>query len=216
MINADRSYSTPLIPIKNYRSQDVLNSLGLIFNNKCYLCEINMHSPNLFEVDHFIPVNENPLLKLEWKNLYLICSDCNKSRPKHTPSGGLMDPCDSSLSHDVEKEIVYSLPPFSYDEPSFVSKNNNPTSLLSNTIDLLLKIHYGSPNTSIKAASKREAISNQAKRLITLMHDKLFAEKYGDKVKSRQITQQIKLMLDYKAPYTMLMRSIYLKYYDDL
>ena len=97
MINADRSYSTPLM-IKNYKISRCTQFIRSNFNNKCYFVRLICILPIYFKLIILSQVNENQTFTKTWvENLYLICSDCNKSRPKHAPSGGLMDPYEDRL-----------------------------------------------------------------------------------------------------------------------
>lgn len=92
MVNCDRT----IVPAPNvgtdWRSEEVMEALGIVFRKKCYICEKTMESVYNFHVDHFITQNEDESegddLKYEWTNLYLCCPDCNTTRLKKTPEGG--------------------------------------------------------------------------------------------------------------------------------
>ena len=196
----------------DWRNEETLKALGIVFRNKCYICERKGSAPEEFEVDHFIAQNENEddSLKYEWTNLYLCCSDCNGSRKKKTPIGGYLDPCD--LNDDVETEIVYNIFPYDYNQPVFTAANLNPSDKVKNTVEQLDKCHYGSKITKKKCASFRETIARQAKKLVNLMFERKIAIDKKDSVEMARKEIQIREMLTENAPFTMLMRSVANKY----
>lgn len=212
MINCDRNIvSAPTITNK-YRTDEILEALGTVFKNKCYLCEKKTSDASFFEIDHFIPVNEDIGKKYEWENLYLCCDDCNGARKKKTPAGGYLDPCNPN--ENVETEIEYILPPYKFNEPVFASSNVPVTDKVQNTIDQLKLMHYGTKRTQIKCASFRDVISKEATKLLALIIEESKAIRTGD---TRQIAlkrQLIENMLSEDAPFTMLMRYIAKEYRD--
>lgn len=95
MINIIRDLPAPasLSDKSSYRNDDVIEALYSVFKKKCYLTEKVFDSPREMEIDHFVPQNEQSNLIRTWQNLYPIDNKANKQRPKITPVGGYLDPC---------------------------------------------------------------------------------------------------------------------------
>jgi len=194
----------------DWRNEETLKALGIVFRNKCYICEKKESSPEQFEVDHFITQNEDDSLKYEWSNLYLCCSDCNGSRKKKTPIGGYLDPCDPN--DDVETEIVYHLPAYEYNQPVFAASSQNPSDKVKNTIAQLNKCHYGSRKTKMKFESFRKTIAKHVTKLLALIIEKRNAVDNKNPIEIASKETQIQQMLAENAPFTMLMRSVAKRY----
>lgn len=210
MVNVDRTIVTAPNVGTDWRSDEVMEALGIVFMNKCYICERKYPSPYHFAVDHFIMQGEDGMLIYVWTNLYLCCHHCNGARAKKTPSGGYLDPCNPA--DDVEQLILYNLAPYEFDKPTFVPSDSNPSEKVTNTINQLKKCHYGSRKTSMKYAAIREVIANQAKKLVTLMLEARIAVEKNDKKEAAQKNTEIDMMLSIDAPFTMLMRSVAERY----
>lgn len=207
MINVDRSVVAPPAIGDNWRTEQILESLGIVFLNKCYLCENLSANPQDFEVDHFLTRAERNDLTLQWENLYLICENCNRMKPKSTPLGGYLDPCNSN--ENVESEIGYILNVNDYDNPIFVCGNPSPSRKAINTANLLMRLHHGSnPNTRRKTASLRNAIEKQASKLITAIANHQKARNDRNHITERENLQYIGQYLSRNSPFTMLMRVI--------
>jgi len=203
MIKVDRhKIKSPRIG-NNYRTPEILEALGKIFYNKCYLCEIKKEHPDNFEIDHFIPVKKT--LRYEWKNLYLCCAECNSY--KSDKFVNILDPCQD----DVENLIIYALTPIDHAPRFYSSKGHNKK--INNTIRLLDKVHHGNDAKSIhKTASLRNAIDRRAKQLMQAMLDFFRAKAKEDELVQQKSLREIKEMVSRYAPYTMLMRSLAKEY----
>lgn len=210
MVNCDRITITPPTITNKVRTPEVLKALGVVFRNKCYLCEKSDLSPDCFEIDHFIPVNENPLLEMDWNNLYLCCNNCNKSRSKSTPSGGLLDPCHTN--HDVENEIKYSFALHKYDIPIFSPTSNSPTVIVLNTIEQLNLMHFGNAITKTKCESLRHVIWREATELLSYICSLKRAIEQQELNNIAEYERLIQFKIDASSSFTMLMRSIYNKF----
>ncbi|WP_313207554.1 AAA family ATPase [Stenotrophomonas sp.] len=77
-----------------YRSQDVVESLSILFHDKCAYCETRVGATGPLDVELYRPkggVAESPShpgywwLAADWQNLLLSCADCNRQR-KHRDS----------------------------------------------------------------------------------------------------------------------------------
>ena len=211
MINADRTVvPTPSIS-RSWRTDEILRSLGIVFHNKCYLCEIQSLNPQDFEVDHFTTRNERNDLSLQWENLYLICENCNRIKPRKTPEGGYLDPCNSS--DNVEREIEYILNQKEYDNPIFVCKNRSANRRTTNTVNLLMRVHHGhNSETSFTTASLRNVILKQASNLLTEIVNHQKAREEGNHHREQESLAYIREYLSRYSPFTMLMRVIGRRY----
>jgi len=207
MINVDRNVVAAPSVVNNYRTPEILAALGIVFLDKCYLCEKKLPHANFFQVDHFIPKNEDPDLEFEWSNLYLCCIECNGTRTKSTPAGGYLDPC--NIVDDVEDEIVYSLPAYEYNEPLFTPRLVDPSDKTKNAIIQLKRMHYGGTAVAkIKCAAFREVISKRATKLISKIAEEKKAIIEGNNILANQRAQEIENMIKNDAPFTMLMRNL--------
>ena len=145
MLNYNREKVKAPVIKSSYRTTEILEKLGTLFNNKCYLCETQQDNPENFQVEHFSPQKDNTDLKYTWENLYLICGDtCNQY--KGAGYTDILDPCNSK--HDVEKSIIYELE-FIDKKPNFYPKDTK-NATINNTCELLNKIHNGANTDSIK------------------------------------------------------------------
>ena len=210
MVNIDRAIVQKPNIGNNWRNKDTMEALGILFTNKCYICERKEPSPYSLTVDHFIPQNEDKNLIYEWTNLYLCCSDCNGGRQKTTPKGGYLDPCNPN--DDVENEIFYELRPYDFDKPVFIHSNTNPSSRVLNTINQLKRCHYGSKITRIKYESFRNVIARRANKLITLILESKNAKDKNNNIEEAVKNAEIESFLSNDAPFSMLMRNIANRY----
>ena len=203
MLNYDRNIvEAPTIKNK-YRTTEILEKLGLLFDNKCFLCETQKEKPNNFQVEHFIPHKNKAQLKFDWNNLFLACGDtCNQYK---STTENILDPC--KPEHDVEKNIIYELTPIDL-IPHFYAIDEKNT-LIKNTCDLLEKIHNGTNEDSInKTASLRNAIKRRAIELLQATKEYFKAISQEENIEKQKAEKIIKKIISRKSPYTMLLRSI--------
>ncbi len=213
MINCNREDENVDIPeIRNQNwTPEIYENLGIVFHNKCYLCETKKSNAEAFEVDHFIPQSKDPSKKLDWKNLYLACGGtCNQY--KSDDFDNILDPC----SHDVEKLIIYELTR-GYLQPRFYATDVNNLKI-TNTCKLLNKIHKGSNKKSnLKTETLQEAIRLQASLLIDAIAELNHIQNAPNNTKEEKIEknkniqrfeEDIKEFVSRESPYTMLMRSL--------
>lgn len=194
----------PQKPI-TYRNSDVLKAFDKCFFSKCYLTEEKFQNSFVMDIDHFIPKNEKPELTYEWTNLFPADHHANMARPRTTPKGGYLNPCDKN--DDVEQDIIYSVGMYGT-KPNF--KPTSKTNLKAvNTIELLQKLHLGS---STEASIEK---SKELQRKIKIRYDELTREilKWQrakiekDKQKEFNAENNLKELLSRRASFTMLMRS---------
>ena len=143
MVNVVRRTDIPACLLKNnpkYRTPEILKAFDEDFYGKCYLTEYKAPANSSeFEVDHFKTKNEASDLKFEWTNLFPIKESVNKIKPKTTPIGGYLNPCDEN--DDVETEIIYHYSIIDAEIVFTVKDSINKKAV--NTVDLLDIIHNG-------------------------------------------------------------------------
>src|SRR5690606_35693430 len=100
----------------SYRGSDLLDAFDHDFHAKCYLTEQKFENSWSMDIEHFTPQSERPDLVYEWNNLFPAEHYTNMIKPRITPVGGYLNPCDSN--EDVEHNIVYSLSIHGFD-PDF-------------------------------------------------------------------------------------------------
>ncbi len=211
MINVDRKrVDAPSID-DSWRTPQILDALGIVFFNKCYLCELKYLNPDDFQVEHFRERASNDELKRDWSNLYLACGNCNSIEPKKAWNGGYLDPC--ADEDDVETLIKYKFYHGNYDNPRFSPASPLPNIKTINSVNLLTRLHQGhNPNTKRKTASLRELINRRAKKLIKTITLHQQALNKNDHEAARQNETQIRRYLSRQSPFTMLMRCIGSRY----
>ena len=162
MIDVERSQPAPasLAEEKSWEGADVLEALHRDFGGKCYLCEIELRLLRFMQVDHRHPRGEGGA-KFAWENLFPICEQCNKRRPKKWPEGGLLSPGDG-----IDERIVHGLEvgPGGH-EVVALFKARDPTDMRAcATADELLRLH------SVERATTTGA-KLRARELLRLISD---------------------------------------------
>ena len=92
--------------------QEFRPKLGKRANNICWYCErecfadsdVGDQSPT---VDHFRPISRCPYRVYAWTNWVFSCRRCNDEKADEWPIGGLVDPCDPSISERPEHFFNY-------------------------------------------------------------------------------------------------------------
>ncbi len=201
-LNDPENYDKPKKP-QSYRNSDILEAFDKDFYSKCYLTEQKFYNSWQMDVEHFIPQAERPELVYEWTNLFPCDHYTNMIKPRKTPEGGYLNPCENG--DDVENEIIYTLDDWGYD-PYFEPRLPDNQKVI-NTCDLLNRVHNGhDDNTKKTTEGLRHAIH---KRYIEILNKIVEWQRYPDgteeKVRAARI---LKGLLSRKASFTMLCRSI--------
>ena len=63
-----------------YRHPDIKEALRAETHEKCAYCESKISHVHPGEIDHIFPVSRRPDLCVEWNNLTLVCSECNRRK----------------------------------------------------------------------------------------------------------------------------------------
>lgn len=188
-----------------YRNSGLLEIFDTHFFCKCYLTEQRFGSAWAMDVEHFIPFGERPELVFEWTNLYPADHTANMMKPRRTPEGGYLDPCNPD--EDVETEIEYALIGYGT-EPRFGPKDSNSPKA-ANTTTLLHLLHNGKKN-DVESASRTKHL----RTLIKTKHDEvmealaMWLHRRTDDVRKLEAEEKLKLLLSRRASFTMLLRSI--------
>lgn len=186
-----------------YRNSDLLEAFDRCFYSECYLTELKFYSSWEMDVEHFIPQNENRSLTYEWSNLYPADHKANMCKPRTTPAGGYLDPCDNN--DDVENDIIYGLAILG-EKPIF--KSTSPTNQKAlNTVQLLDRLHNGTDDISNRnTAGLRSAIEKKYKIVLNKIVEWLQLEDDSDE---KFICEaELKDLLSRKSSFTMLIRSM--------
>ena len=67
------------------RSEPVLNALELMAGSRkrCFYCRDSRAG----DVEHFRPINQYPTHTFDWRNLFLVCAECNRVKLAQFPLG---------------------------------------------------------------------------------------------------------------------------------
>ena len=63
-----------------YRHPDIKKTLRAETHEKCAYCESKISHIHPGEIDHIFPVSRRPDLCVDWDNLTLVCSECNRRK----------------------------------------------------------------------------------------------------------------------------------------
>lgn len=155
------------------------------------------------DVEHFVPQNEDPSLVYEWTNLYPAEHKANMSKPRTTPPGGYLNPCDNA--DDVENQIIYTITGYGSRLNFDPRDTNNPKEV--NTAKLLDRLHNGHDSTSIQNTTDlRHGIRKRyIKILETICEWRVLERGSQSEVQKRN---ELKDLLSRKSSFTMLCRSM--------
>lgn len=189
----------------NYRASDVLQAFDSHFFSKCYLTEQWHGSSYEMDIDHFVPVNQNPALKYDWNNLFPAAHKANMMRPRQWPAGGLLDPC-----HDqVEARLLATIGILG-SNPRFEATDPNDQAAC-NTADLLNLLHSGQVGDQASQANTkhlRVTIAAQYDRVTRAILTFLDAQHKGNPQRLANARRNLRDLLSRQAPFTQLMRAM--------
>ncbi|OJW75669.1 hypothetical protein [Spirosoma sp. 48-14] len=190
---------------ESYRNTDLFEAFDDCFFKKCYLTEEAFFTSWAMDVEHFVPQNEKPELKYIWSNLYPASHDANMMKPRNTPDGGYLNPCEPI--DDVENDLLYF---FDYENDAVHFEAVDPSNKkATNTAKLLQKLHNGdSEETHRKTAELRNAIHKRFIRILELIIEWRQAREVSERHAEFEAARKLKALLSRKASFTMLMRSI--------
>lgn len=186
-----------------YRTSDLLQAFNSCFYSKYYLTEQKFANSWAMDVEHFVPQNERPDLAYTWSNLLPAEHKANMMKPRNTPSGGYLDPCNPD--DDVENDILYSLSIYG-EEPEFEARDSNCTKS-TNTASLLDRLHNGNDDMSNKNTANIRLMIRKKYNNILLKIIK-WQRQIPDSQEEFQARRELRELLSRESSFTMLCRSI--------
>jgi hypothetical protein len=190
-------------PPGSYRTSDLLEAIDRVFKGKCYLTELKYVNSWIMDIDHFIPKNERVDLIYEWSNLFPLSHYSNMIKPRTTPEGGYLNPCD--VADNVEWQIVYTLCRYGL-IPNFEARDVQNVKAV-NTCILLARIHNGhDENTANATAELRHAIHKRYIEILNKICE--WRQHSNDSQEKLQARRELRDLLSRESSFTMLMRSI--------
>ena len=203
MIDVERSQPPPpsLVTHTKYDGEDVKTRLLEDFLGKCYLTETVLGRGG-FEIDHRRPQAEYRELRFQWENLFPAHPDANRRRSRKWPEHGLLDPAGNDR---VEQRIQQWLD--GDFEPRFAASAADDLPAV-NTAQELDKLHN---DRNPKAADLRDAVRTQLCRVQQRLLDYQKAQASPATLPAEllRIEQELRQMFSRRAPYTMLLRSLF-------
>lgn len=202
MFNVTRSYPAPvsLALQKSYKGHDVIESLRIVFHDKCYLCEQGSISDP--EVEHFVPHNKTAALKYGWDNLFFSCRRCNGIKSNNHIN--LLD-CTDTVNN-VSDEIVHYAGNAHVGEVIVKPFSENPSVQVLNTVSLLDKC-FNLENTSLRRVSKESLIE---KILIELNNFRplrdILAQRLSSQEQIAEAKSTLALMCSSNYPFSIFWR----------
>jgi hypothetical protein len=186
-----------------YRNSDLLEAFDRDFHSKCYLTELKYFNSWIMDIEHFFPQNEQPELIYNWDNLFPAEHYSNMIKPRTTPVGGYLDPCNPN--ENVETEIQYTLSVYGYDPQFEATIPGNVKAV--NTCNLLNRVHNGHNETTTKATSDlRHGIHKKYIEVLQKINEwRMHGVGTPDKIQARR---ELKDLLSRKSSFTMLIRSM--------
>ena len=142
-----------------YNDGHIVKLVKADFFDKCYLCEEK--TPRHLEVEHFYPQAYYPEKIHDWNNLICICEKCNKIRPKiinTDKDDSVLNPC----TDNVETLIELKYNPADY---SISITSGKADIVVSNSINLLERIHNGINTASLSFTDLRKLIATEIAEL---------------------------------------------------
>lgn len=192
----------PVKPV-SYRTCDLLDAFDRDFYSKCYLTEQKFSNSYIMDIEHFEPQNQRPDLTYDWTNLFPAEHYTNMIKPRINPVGGYLNPCEPT--HDVEKEIIYTLSVYGED-PNFDPLDDGNIKAV-NTCTLLHRVHNGHDENTRKATeSLRYTIHKKYIEVLNKIID--WKNSIHGTQEEIQIKRELRDMLSRTSSYTMLIRSI--------
>ena len=149
MVKCERTFPAPpsLAKRKSYNEADTIQALKKIFNNKCYICEIQNLQDGVPE--HLIPHRgKNEDLKFDWENLFWACHRCNLIKNSSEYDGKIIDCC----KVDPEKHLCCIYDPYS-GKITVKAKDSQETSKMTAQ---LVNEAFNLENTGLRGSSLSE------------------------------------------------------------
>lgn len=118
-----------------YNGEDVVKQLHIDQNGKCYLCE--RHSGTDYQVEHRLSQAHFSQDRLNWDNLLLGCSYCNKKKSNNYDN--IVNPTHVNVEEVISQRINYETKMAVFDRVDNMSLYKT----IDETIELLGRIYNG-------------------------------------------------------------------------
>lgn len=218
MIDVDRK-SEP-IPTSlrgdKYDGLDVKQALHRVFLGKCYLCETHVEAGTL-SIDHRRPQGDRSERRHDWENLFPTCyvHNCNGRRLKKYPDGGLLDPSKGEVEGRLRQDyggmpsrVLASAQCNSQIHFEAVAAED---AAARNTAIELDRIHNGTgsyDNAQLTAIALQRSISMRVLEVAERVR-KLDTARLEASAEVAQARLELQILFSRRAPYTMLVRSVF-------
>lgn len=148
MVKCERTFPAPpsLAKRQSYNEEDTIQQLKKIFNDKCYICELQGLQDGIPE--HLIPHKENVDLKFDWENLFWACNRCNSIKNRGEYEGKILDCC----KFDPELYLNFIYAPY---EGTIIVKPKDTAETSQKTAQLINEV-FNLENTGLRISSCRE------------------------------------------------------------
>ncbi len=202
MVKVERTFPAPAsleIESKkksgNYDKPDVIKQLREVFNDKCYICEINnLQDP---EIEHLLPHKNGkyPDRKFDWNNLFLSCGHCNKVKNQEKYEIGIIDCC----IEDPEQLLFFRLKDGNIEV--IPKDSNNEKAIL--TAMLVYEV-FNLKNTGMRVY-KSDIRFQELNKEMNILYDNL--EKLKENPNSKVIMRKLKSLLRRKSKFAAFKRN---------
>lgn len=188
-----------------YRTSDVLQAFDEYFFSKCYLTEQWHGSSYEMDVDHFVPVNQDAMLKYDWNNLFPAAHKANMMRPRQWPAGGLLDPCRDAITERLLATIGAN-----GQKPRLEAADTADVAA-RNTAELLNLLHNGQAGDERSIANTKHLRVTIRERYDQVLHAILHYQRacaVGNAQQMATARRKLSGLLSRRAPFTQLMRAM--------
>lgn len=206
MVKVERTYPPPpsLAAKKNYKDVDTVKELRIMFNDKCYLCNIE---PTDYNVEHLRPhKNSSDLhLKFDWDNLFLSCPHCNSVKNKLIFDDCIIDCC----KEDPEEFLDF----FCKDSiVKIISRtNNNKTATM--TAKLLTEV-FNLTNTAIRDLQSEKRVKELLSEMNVLY---TIIDEYKSDCNNKIVHRTLSGLLSRKSQFAAFKRAyVRNNFFDDI
>ncbi|MED2919552.1 HNH endonuclease [Bacillus thuringiensis] len=148
----------------DYNKPGIVERVKNDFYEKCYICE-NKDLLSL-NIEHLRPHLNNPLLKLDWENLFYACTHCNNIKNRFHPNI-----IDCTKEQNVEMSVKISPTVLNYRVDLVIEAQDQEEATID-TVELLRKIYNGTTiQKKIESSNLRKKIIKEIIELMTLVNE---------------------------------------------
>ncbi|HFJ9441221.1 TPA: HNH endonuclease [Bacillus albus] len=180
----------------DYNKPSIVERVKNDFYEKCYICESkDLTSLN---IEHLRPHENNPVLKLDWDNLFYACTHCNNIKNRfHTSM------LDCTKEREIEKIIKITPTVLNYRAELIIEAQSQDEATLD-TVALLNKVYNGTTvQKKIEASNIRKNIINEILSLINLINE---YDEANSPQKKERLEEEILDILHDRSEFTSIKR----------